>query len=341
MRRQLTLSIFIIFVFVLKMQGQDIIYSQFYSAPLQINPAFTGNTTAPHVAVNYRNQWPSLKAYSTYSVSYSQFLENLNSGFGLMLTTDDAGDGLYKTNRFGANYAYRLKVNDGFNIKIGIEAGMMQTNIDWTNLTFLDQIDPINGPTDPGGGAYPTEEVPPLDFNKTYFDVSTGLLAYGKVFYGGISLKHLGTPDEGLLGINENLYNGLPMRVSIHGGAQIDLDRRNNTKAEVFVSPNVLLVRQGDFGQVNAGAYFGLGMFFAGVWYRHAFGNQDAVISLVGVKKDFLKIGYSYDATVSQLSGINPGGAHEISVILNFDESEVVKQRKRAGRYNDCFQLFR
>lgn len=333
---------FLIFLFCLSIgQAQDIMYSQFYAAPLQLNPAFAGNTNAPFISANYRNQWPSLKAYQTYSVSYSQFLENLNSGIGFMLTTDDAGDGLYKTNRFGVNYAYKLKVNRDFNLKLGVEAGLMQTNVDWNSLIFLDQIDPINGPRDPGGALFPTEEVAPLDFNRSYFDVAAGLLAYGPVFYGGVSLKHLGTPDDGILGINTNLYNGLPMRVSLHGGAQIPLGTRNNRNSKTFISPNVLFVRQGDFGQVNGGAYAGLGMFFAGVWYRHAFGNADAVISLVGVKRDLLKIGYSYDATISQLAGTNPGGTHEISIILNFDESESVKARRRAGRYNDCLQMFR
>jgi type IX secretion system PorP/SprF family membrane protein len=314
MKRQILSSIIFVLFLSVTTNAQDIIYSQFYAAPLQMNPAFAGNTLAPRVGVNYRNQWPSLKAYSTYSVSYSQFLEDLNSGIGLMLTTDDAGDGLYKTNRFAVSYAYKLKVNRDFNLKLGLEAGLMQTNVDWNSLIFLDQIDPINGPIDPGGSPFPTEEVAPLDFNRSYFDAAAGILAYGPVFYGGISLKHLSTPDDGILNINTNLYNGLPMRISVHGGAQIPLGHRNVRDKKAFVSPNVLFIRQGDFGQVNGGAYFGLGMFFAGVWYRHAFGNQDAVISLVGVKKDLLKIGYSYDATISSLSAVNPGGTHEVSV---------------------------
>ncbi len=341
MRLKLLSAAFFLLTFLTATQAQDIIYSQFYAAPLQISPAFAGNTIAPRIGVNYRNQWPSLKAYRTYSVSYSQFLENLNSGLGVMLTTDDAGDGLYKTTRFGVNYAYKLSVSRTFNLKLGIEAGLMQSNVDWNRLIFLDQIDPINGPVDPGGSPFPTEEVAPLDFNRSYFDASMGVLAYGPMFYGGFSLKHLSTPDDGILDINTNLYNGLPMRVSLHGGAQIPLGSRNVRNKKAYISPNVLFIKQGDFGQVNAGTYAGLGMFFAGVWYRHAFGNSDAIISLVGVKKDFLKIGYSYDSTVSELAGINPGGAHEISLILNFDESESVKRQRRAERMNDCFDLFR
>ena len=63
-----------------------------------------------------------------------------------------------------------------------------------------------------------------------------------------------------------------------------------------------MYVKQGDFGQVNAGAYFGFGSFFAGGWYRHAFTNSDAMIGLVGVQKDAMKFGYSYDFTISRLT---------------------------------------
>lgn len=320
--------------------AQDVIYSQFYAAPLQINPAFAGNTIAPHININYRNQWTSLKAYTTYSVGYSQFFEGINSGIGLILTSDSAGDGLYKTTRFGLNYAYKLTVNRNLSLKMGIEASAVQTNLDWNSLIFLDQIDPINGPFDPGGAPFPTEEVAPVDFTKSYFDASAGFLAYGPVFYGGFSLKHLATPDDGLLGINTNLYNGLPMRVSVHGGAQISLSS-NKDKKSTFISPNVLFVKQGNFGQVNGGAYLGFGNFFAGAWYRHAFGNADAFIGLAGFKMGFFKIGYSYDSTVSSLAGSNPGGTHEVAITFNFDDSEIVKKRRRAARYNDCFQIFR
>jgi len=59
--------------------GQDPIFSQFYAAPLQINPAFTGNTYTPNIALNYRNQWSGWPgtAYSTYAASVDQFIEPL------------------------------------------------------------------------------------------------------------------------------------------------------------------------------------------------------------------------------------------------------------------------
>lgn len=331
-----------------EVKAQDPIFSQFYAAPLMLNPAFAGNTYAPRVAFNYRSQYPDwadgTAAYATYAASYEQFVEDFNSGFGLMLKSDDAGGGLYKMTKFSANYAYRVQVNRDFNLKIGVDAGFRQFNVDWDRLVFFDQLDPLTGATDPAGNPNPTNEIRPENLNKTYFDIGAGILAYGPTFYGGISLKHLTRPDESILGINDGLNEGLAMRISAHAGAQLTVNEGNNRTPATFISPNLLFIRQGDQGQINAGAYASMGLVFAGGWYRHAFGNPDAAIILVGVKKDIFKIGYSYDFTISQLQTQASGGtngAHEISLVLNFDQSEAFKRRRFNGRYNDCFQIFR
>lgn len=327
----------LICLFSVSSSAQDPIFSQFYAAHLQLNPAFTGNTIGPYVSLIYRNQWPSLnKAYVTYAASVDKFVPYLNSGFGIMVQADDAGQGLLKTNKISGLYSYRVKVNDDFFLKLAAEGSVIQSTVNWDELVFFDQIDDINGPISPGGTPYPSGETRPEDLTKTYFDFSAGLLAYGKVFYGGVGLKHLNTPDEAFIGVNETLYGGLPLRLTIHGGAEIQLTRGNKRREASFISPNIMLIKQGDFGQVNVGAYGNLGMIFAGAWYRHAFTNSDAAILLLGVKKGVIKIGYSYDITLSPLASISggTGGSHEVSLTLNFD-------KPRTPDYNDCFQMFR
>ena len=66
--------------------------------------------------------------------------------------------------------------------------------------------------------------------------------------------------------------------------------------------------------------------------YRNAWSNVDAAIFLVGFQQNIVKVGYSYDLTLSQLSR-RTGGGHEVSVILNFE--------KRGVDYNNCLDLFR
>lgn len=315
-------------------QAQDPIYSQYYAAPLQLNPAFAGNTYTPHISINYRNQWPALnQAYVSYSVAYSQFFKNFNSGLGLMILADDAGQGLYKTNKVSGVYSYRLEVNDNLFIKLGLEGSMVRISLDWDKLTFGDQITET-GPNSGGGTPFPTEEVQPDNIQNNYFDASAGILIYNSNFYAGITAKHLNTPNESFLEINQNLDSGLPVRFGMHAGYEFKISEGNKRKQASFISPNIMFVKQGDFGQLNIGAYGNLGAIFGGVWYRQGFANPDAAIVLLGFKTGGYKIGYSYDITVSRLTLGNSGGSHEISFIMNFDEPNKVD-------YNDCFGLFR
>ena len=322
--------------------GQDPIFSQFYSAPLQLNPAFSGNTYAPRIALNYRNQWVGLGSpYVTYAASYEQMFEPLNSGLGVMITSDDAGDGIYKTSNVALAYSYRLTISKGFFAKFGTEIGATQTNLDWDKLYFADQLDPIEGLNGPGGIPLISSELRPDDLARTYLDIGAGFLFYNPHFYAGISAKHLNTPDEGFIRFNENLESGLPIRWSIHSGSQITIREGNRKQWPVFLSPNATYIWQGDLGQIDVGAYVGFGMFFAGAWYRHALTNSDAAIVSVGVQKDIFKIGYSLDLTVSDLAMEGTGGTHELSFIINFENGERFKNNRKKSKYNDCFKLFR
>ncbi len=313
-------------------EAQDPIYSQYYAAPLQTNPAFAGNGYAPFFALNYRNQWPGLNAYQTYTASYDQYLDYLNSGVGVMLQGDDAGQGIIRTIKVSGIYSYRLRVTEGMFVKLGAEASVVQARLDWEKLLFLDQIDIENGPIAPGGGKYPSNEAEPENLTNTYLDMSAGVLAYSKFIYGGVAIKHLNTPDESFLHVNDNLNGGLPLRYSFHVGGEIPLFESNNNGPSAFLSPNVLWVRQGDFGQWNVGMYAGLGMIYAGAWYRHARTTSDAAIFLIGWQKGLFKVGYSYDMTLSNLRS-ESGGAHEISLGIRLREPDI--------DFNDCLQLFR
>ncbi|MBK7939431.1 MAG: type IX secretion system membrane protein PorP/SprF [Lewinellaceae bacterium] len=91
---------------------------------------------------------------------------------------------MYKTTRFSAVYAYRLNVTDNLALKLGVEAGMHQTNLNWDKLLFPDQIDPIGGP----GG--PTGELRPDATNNTQLDISPACSFSAKNF---ISARRLNT----------------------------------------------------------------------------------------------------------------------------------------------------
>ena len=327
----------LIIVFGDRLSAQDPIFSQFYNAPIQLNPAFAGNSTLPLVAINYRNQWPNWgpRAYATYSASYDQFFELVNSGFGLQIISDNEGDGILKTNRISGVYAYRLKFKDELQAKIGIEASFTQSRLDWDKLIFLDQLDPSNLISG-GGSLLPTGEIRPNDLSQNYFDISAGLLVFSPTFYGGLTIKHLSAPQDEFIEDPSNLYRGLPVRFSAHAGYTLDLGGNNNDGFSTFLAPSIMFLRQSDFSQLNAGALFNKENFFGGAWFRYTFSNADAVILSFGWRTDLFKMSYSFDFTVSGASVLRSGGSHEVGIVINFGADKLSD-----SAYNDCFKLFR
>ena len=117
--------------------GQDPIFSQFYAAPLQINPAFAGNTFNPRISLNYRDQWRNFNnAFSTTSISFEKFVPEISSGFGIVLSNDRAGDGIYTTNMASLIYSYKLQATKTFFIKWGFEVSYFQNKVDWDRLVL-------------------------------------------------------------------------------------------------------------------------------------------------------------------------------------------------------------
>jgi len=319
-----------------QISAQDPVYSQFYAAPMQLNPALTGLVAAPVITLNYRNQWPSIpNAYSTYSVGFSHYVPKINSGLGLLVEADVAGGGIYSTYRVGAFYAYDIRFTKNFYVRAGLDFNFVNSRLAWGKLVFLDQLDLETGAVDMSGNPNPTNE-PQVGQSLSYFDMGVGLLINTPYLYAGFSFKHLTAPKESFLKKHEDGSEELPLRYTITIGSEIRLTKRNKLGTKAFLSPNVLFVKQREFHQLNLGAYVRYGLFLGGIWFRHTFTNADAVILMVGIQKGIFKLGYSYDITVSQL-GMKSGGAHEVSLTLNFENPK----QKYQNRYNDCLELFR
>ena len=72
--------------------AQDPQFSQFYAAPLYLNPAMAGSTGQARAGINYRNQWPAIDAnFTTMSAYFDYFIEDKNSALGMIITRDKEG----------------------------------------------------------------------------------------------------------------------------------------------------------------------------------------------------------------------------------------------------------
>jgi len=205
--------------------AQDPQFTQFYANPLYLNPAFTGSTICPRIALNYRNQWPGISGtYVTSSASFDRLIYNIKSGIGVIVMNDQAGQGTLKTTTVSGLYSYQIPLGRKGSINAGAKATYGQKSIDWSKLNFGDMIDPSHG------FVYQTAEVPGVT-RKSYVDFSAGILAMTKYYYAGFAVDHLTEPDEGLIGTSK-----LPRKNTAHAGANLPVGNDKGTS----ISPNIL-----------------------------------------------------------------------------------------------------
>lgn len=318
---------------IYELRAQDPQLSQFFSAPMFINPALTGNTVQSRFTANYRNQWPEIpnsRAFSTYAFGYDHNFENYNSGVGLMVLHDNAGLAALSNTTTYLSYAYRARITRHVSFKPGIQIGVANRSLDFTQLVFNDQLQK--------GGGTSSAESDYANSSKYYMDINAGGIVYTRDFWVGMAMHHLNSPDIALLGQGSSK---LPMRFSLHGGYKYVLlkDNRKRMKAELTFAANYK--HQGPRDQLDIGGYYTYVPIVFGIWYRGipfkkietSVPNNESIVVLLGYKKDGLSLGYSYDLTVSKLSASTSGGAHEISAGYEFASRKNRNQRRRRSRF--------
>ena len=166
------LTILLVFLSSL-VKAQDIHFSQMYTAPLYLNPANTGFFDGSYrTTAIYRNQWASVTVpYTTFSLSTDWSLRgNQNDifGIGAVAFSDKAGDSHLTTNMFEGSLSYNKSLDrlKKLYLNFGLQAGWVQTTIDYSNLTFDENFE-----------GYPTTESFSTN-SANYLDINYGVEWY-------------------------------------------------------------------------------------------------------------------------------------------------------------------
>lgn len=330
MKRFLIVSILL--VTVKWASAQDPQFSQYYQAPLYLNPGFTGITPQQRFVVNHRIQWPNLpQAFATYAASYDIWVDELRSGFGILVTTDKMGSAGWRTTTAGLNYSYKVRLSDKVVFSPGLYFGYGINGLDRSKLRMGDGLEYDGISLDP--------ELQRLG-NQQYFDFGSGFLLYNKSLWLGASFSHMNTPNITIL----NGVSRIPMKTTIHGGARITLTQgpREADRAS-YLTPSFIYRMQGPMSQMDFGVNYHIDPVSIGVWYRgkpfqkNYIGtvNQDALILMLGLYLKSFTVGYSYDFSVSELS-TSSGGAHEISLVYEFVAKPLRRGVKKRNRLIPC-----
>ncbi len=337
MRKSLIVLLLISLFGVFQVSAQRVHSSQFYSIPLLLNPALTGNSDYNlRGGMNYRNQWNSV---TTPFVSQSVFVDGKLStqllssswlGVGGMIFNDKAGDGGLKTTQvmFSGSLNKSLNAGNTLFLHAGIGLELINKSVDYQKLTFGSQWDgTIFDPNNPNNEL-------PNSQSLFYVDFSLGsMVTYFKgksKYFMGLSLSHLNRPKESFYNeLANTTTNNLERRFAWHGGVESRLSSR------LYVKPEIMFTTEKSANEWIAGANFMMlygekgTILHYGLWYRF---TQD-IIPAFGYEKNRMKFMISYDINVSQLQAASSNrGGLEISLTYNYNYSNPREIRKLKRR---------
>ncbi len=349
--KKFLLVLFMLFTAITFHFAQDQHFTQFYAAPLTLNPALSGAFDGKYrLAALYRDQWRNVldDPYVTMGAAIDMRFARTSRrkklydafGAGVQFFSDRVPSVDFATNQIMLSGAYHKSLNsrrrDQF-LSLGFQVGVAQRNINYERITFGDQFNGTTGFTDPTREALPEN-------NFSYSDLAIGLnytYAPAKsvgVFLGG-AIHHITEPQVSFF-IDRNPNdavtfsgdNKLLRKYTAHFALQIPFGER------VQLLPRALFYAQGPHAAANVGSNirflmsdYGNSALHVGGWARpvrnqdRTFG-MDAAVVMLGLEFNNFLIGFSYDANLNYLNtGNRRQGAFEISIaLLGQYENETV-----------------
>jgi type IX secretion system PorP/SprF family membrane protein len=280
-------------------------FTQYMFNEAIINPGYAGSRECLSGTMLYRQQWVGLDgAPTTLTGSIHSPIMGGKLGAGINFVNEKIG--VSQRTSVSANGAYRLGLNNA-TLSFGLQLGLvsLSENLSQLNLQNDQQFMMSSG----------KKTAPNLGFGMFYSTAKWyGGLSIPRMIYNRIDVATGSTEVE-------NSFNVGYFHYYLTGGGVITL---NNI---IKVRPNMMMkIVQGAPAQldINANVLF-KDFIWTGVGYR----TGDAVNVMLGafINKQ-LRIGYSYDYTLSMLQDYNTG-SHEIMLgyDLNFTKDKMVSPR--------------
>ncbi|MBK6345602.1 MAG: PorP/SprF family type IX secretion system membrane protein [Bacteroidales bacterium] len=332
-------------------KAQDPLFSQFYNNPVYYNPGAVGLTPGLRARFTVRDQWPQLPAdLRNYTFSMDIAERNIpgSGGLGLMVMSDNAGSGYMKTSTVGISTAVRVPLQDNMVTQVGIMTSFVQKRINWDNLVFTDQLNPVYG------NIYETSFQEPGSGNIFYPDFSVGgvfrFTESSNMFSAiqgtfGLAVHHLFRPNESFIG----LTSPLPRKLAITGDLVFEMNGDNDklyfqrqdkgaARNTFKFNPGFIYESQADFKTYAVGVNILKSSIYSGVWFRNRtseLAKSNDLIFMLGINAPFtsltrMKINYTYDFVLTEIRTAT-GCSHEISITIELDDFNMFQRSGNRG----------
>ncbi len=267
---------------------QDAQYTQYMFNQMVLNPAYAGSKTGPSLTAIYRHQWAGFDG-APKTISGSFHTPFGQSGIGLFIESDQIG--LHDRLTANISYAYHIPIGKA-HWSLGVQGGLLNYSSNWTENQAFD-------PSDPNLASNESRLAP---------NFGLGTYIYGERFYLGFSVPHL--LDSSL----DNVSEVARRYKHYFGTAGVVIGMGPNLK----LRPSVLVKAVPAVAPVEADLNLSL-LIRDAFWVGAAYQTNDAVAFLLeyAPTKGGIKLGYSYDLTLTELAGVN-NGSHEIMLGWDF-----------------------
>jgi len=279
-------------------------FTQYMFNEMFINPAYAG--TRDHISMTalYRNQWVGIDgAPKTQTFSAHAPLKNDKVGLGLTVLNEEIG----VTRDFAVfgNYAYKIPMGKGF-FSMGLQGGVINHQESLNNVITQDQSDNSFFGT-------PKVVVPNAGF---------GIYYYARNYYGGLSVpRFIQNNVNASTGKAENKVDMSYWHYYLMGGYVHAINENIKLKPTFMLKVVEGAPLEADLG-LNA-------LLNETIWFGASYRTNDswALIFQIQLTQQ-LRLGYSYDYTLTDLQQYNTG-SHEITLgyDFSFNKNKIVTPR--------------
>lgn len=297
--------------------AQDLpVYSQYLFNKYLINPAVAGSDGYTSINLTTRQQWAGYQgAPQTYSLSFQGrvlkqkyvirenilnkriFKPHTEGKVGLGGTVFNDINGLVRRTGFSTSYAYHIWLQGGTQLSFGLAFTGYHYKIDQRQIQFEDPDEPWMN----------------TDFRKGIFvpDFNFGVYLLNRKFAVGFSAQEL---MEGFIRSGSQAYKDLKLQRSYYLFGNYDIEPDNKT----LIQPS-LLVKMSE--QLRPQADIGITYSYDNkIWLGATFRTGSAIIANVGVRRDRLFFGYSFDFTLNAIQ-MSTYGSHEFIMAVRFGDT--------------------
>jgi len=305
MKRAILLVVTIVILHVSPIFGQqDFIMTQYMTNLLPTNAAYAGTSGMLNATLISRHQWVGFEgAPQTNILVVNSPLLKRNFGVGFTLVQDKVGP-LTQTLVY-ADAAYNFQLTEKVRLSMGAKAGFNVQQPDFSSLNLNTQSDPV------------FTQIPEVELMPNF---GFGLFLYNPKYYFGISSPKLKKNEMSFGNVGEATA-GEERHYFIIGGYVFDLNETWKYKPSGFLK----MVKNAPPSFEVSNAF----IFQDKLWLGAFFRLGDALGALVQYNLNpNLKVGYSYDYTITKLSNIS-SGTHEflLSYDLKFAANKIVTPR--------------